>query len=58
MAEKPLLEESTHPPLCPHCQTPLQKLQWHKVKGGPSAMGYIALISCGACRTLVGTVGA
>ena len=57
MRDKPQLEESTHPPLCPHCKAPLRKLDWHKVKGGPSLMSYVALVSCGACRMLLGTVG-
>jgi len=57
MADKPLLEESRQPPICPHCKAPLRKLEWHKVQGGPAAMTYIVLVSCGACRALLGTSG-
>lgn len=58
MAEKPLLEESRRPPTCPHCKAPLRKLEWHKVQGGPSAITYVILVSCGACRAFLGTAGA
>jgi hypothetical protein len=56
MTEKPRLEESTHPPLCPACRAPLRQLEWHKVQGGPMSISYLVLLSCAACRVMVGSV--
>jgi uncharacterized protein with PIN domain len=55
--EKVKLEESEHPPTCPHCKAPLRKVHWHRVQGGPGMVSYIVLMSCPSCRTLLGTVG-
>jgi hypothetical protein len=55
VSEKPLLEESEQPPICPHCNVPLRKLDWHRVRGGPMSISYLVLISCGSCRALLGS---
>ncbi|HXF94585.1 MAG TPA: hypothetical protein VNI61_00645 [Gemmatimonadales bacterium] len=57
MAEKIQLEESEMPPTCPHCKATLASLTWHKVKGGPGLMSYIAIMSCPHCRRVLGTIG-
>ena len=54
MSEKPKLEESTQPPVCPHCKYQLHRLHWHKVDGDPGTISYLALISCPHCRAMLG----
>jgi|GEM_PF-6321127 len=58
MSEKSRLEESAQPPVCPHCKTSLRNLNWHKVDGGPGSISYLVLISCPACKAMLGTAGA
>jgi hypothetical protein len=58
MSEKIQLEESEHPPACPHCKATLDEVAWHKVKGGPGMVTYIALMSCPRCRKVLGVMGA
>ncbi|MGD8277624.1 MAG: hypothetical protein PVH00_06335 [Gemmatimonadota bacterium] len=57
MAEKIRLEESELPPVCPHCKTTLTNIAWHKVKGGPMGINYIAVMSCPHCKKMLGVVG-
>jgi uncharacterized protein with PIN domain len=57
MAEKIALETTELPPVCPHCKTSLTEMSWHKVKGGPGMMSYIAIMSCPHCRKVLGTIG-
>jgi hypothetical protein len=32
-------------------------MAWHKVKGGPALIGYIAIMSCPHCKKVLGAVG-
>ena len=57
MAEKIKLEPSDFPPVCPHCKATLTQMSWHKVKGGPQMVSYIAILSCPHCRRVLGIVG-
>jgi uncharacterized protein YbaR (Trm112 family) len=57
MTEKIQLEESQLPPVCPHCKTVLTEMTWHKIKGGPWAVGYIAIVSCPICKKALGAMG-
>jgi glutaredoxin len=57
MAEKIQLERSELPPTCPHCKATLTEMTWHKVKGGPGLVGYIAIMSCPHCKKVLGAVG-
>jgi hypothetical protein len=57
MAEKVELEETELPPNCPHCTTALRRVHWHKIRGGPGLVNYIALLSCPHCRALLGALG-
>lgn len=57
MSEKVELERSEQPPVCPHCKATLDEMTWHKVKGGPGSVSYIALMSCPHCRKLLGAIG-
>ena len=56
MSEKIALEYSEMPPNCPHCKAPLGEMTWHKVRGGPAFISYIAILSCPHCRKVVGSV--
>jgi hypothetical protein len=57
MTEKIQLEQGETPPLCPHCKAPLTAMDWHKVRGGPWAVGYIAIMSCPTCHKALGAIG-
>jgi len=57
MTEKIQLEQSELPPACPYCHTELTEMNWHKVKGGPSMITYMAIMSCPHCRRVLGAVG-
>ena len=57
MSEKIELEFSDQPPTCPHCKAALTNMLWHKVKGGPGLVSYIAILSCPNCRKAVGALG-
>ncbi len=57
MGEKIQLELSELPPLCPHCKATLAGLTWHKVKGGPGMVHYIAIVSCPHCKKALGALG-
>lgn len=57
MTEKIQLERSEFPPTCPHCKATLNEMTWHKVKGGPALVGYIAIMSCPHCKKVLGAVG-
>ena len=54
MSEKPRLEQSEMPPVCPHCKTSLRSVQWHKVQGGPGMIAYLVLLSCPHCKAMLG----
>ena len=47
---KIVLEEAATPPRCPACEAPLDRLHWHKIRGGPSLMHYVVVLSCPGCR--------
>ena len=57
MNEKIELEQSEFPPSCPHCKATLTQMSWHKVKGGPALVGYIAIMTCPHCRRVLGAIG-
>jgi glutaredoxin len=57
MTDKIQLEHSESTPQCPHCKAALTRMNWHKVKGGPSMVTYIAIMSCPHCRRVLGAVG-
>jgi uncharacterized protein YbaR (Trm112 family) len=57
MNEKIQLEESELPPVCPHCRAALTQMAWHKVKGGPWSVHYIAILSCPFCKKALGALG-
>ena len=48
-AGKIILEEDAAHPMCPWCETPLARIHWHKIRGGP-LLNYVAVLSCAACR--------
>jgi hypothetical protein len=39
-------------PRCPWCEVPLQRIAWHKIRGGPT-VGYLVVLSCGICRGML-----
>jgi hypothetical protein len=47
-----LVETDEHP-CCPSCEAPLDRLHWHKVRGGPALLTYVAVISCAACGAVL-----
>ena len=47
--DKIALEPAEAHPLCPWCETPLARMHWHRVRGGP-LLHYVAVLSCAACR--------
>lgn len=47
------IAESTAHPLCPWCEAPLARIHWHKVRGGPALLNYVAVLSCTACRAVL-----
>jgi len=51
-----LTEEQRHP-ICPHCERELTEMNWHKVKGSGSSLGYVAIYSCPHCRKVLGSTG-
>ncbi len=57
MVEKIALEQTEMPPVCPHCNATLTEMSWHKIKGGPGLVSYIAIMSCPHCRKVLGTIG-
>ena len=57
MPDKIQLEFSELPPVCPHCKTALTSMTWHKVKGGPGMVSYIAILSCPHCKKALGALG-
>ena len=48
--DKVALEPDEAHPLCPWCGTPLARVHWHRIRGGPSLLHYVAVLSCAACR--------
>lgn len=57
MSDKIQLEEGALPPVCPHCKASLTQMAWHKVKGGPWVVHYIAVLSCPFCKKALGVLG-
>lgn len=57
MPDKIQLEFNELPPVCPHCKASLTDLHWHKVKGGPGMVSYIAILSCPHCKKALGALG-
>ena len=44
-----MLVQSDEHPFCPWCEASLDRLHWHKVRGGPALLQYVAVISCAEC---------
>ncbi|HXF94584.1 MAG TPA: hypothetical protein VNI61_00640 [Gemmatimonadales bacterium] len=49
---KVTLDPADRSPLCPWCDGLLDRLRWHKVRGGPP-VGYLIVLSCGHCGGVV-----
>jgi hypothetical protein len=48
--DKIVLEERAEHPLCPWCESPVSRVHWHRIRGGPMALHYVVVLSCAACR--------
>jgi hypothetical protein len=49
---KTSLRRSEERPLCPWCGTPLTRIMWHKIRGGP-LIPYTIVLSCDRCRAVL-----
>ncbi|MGH7539091.1 MAG: hypothetical protein ACREMF_10670 [Gemmatimonadales bacterium] len=56
MAQKIQLQHSELPPVCPHCKATLSEMAWHKIRGGPAMIGYVAIVSCPRCKKALGAM--
>lgn len=52
-ASKIVLDQETAHPLCPRCEAPLARIGWHRIRGGPFALHYVVVLSCGACHAVL-----